>query len=263
MTVSGSPVASPGRWSPALVVGLLLLFVTACGGGSATAVERSGSPTADPGPPTAAPSPTTGSADPSTTAVPGSDPSAGESSTDSAAGIRFAVVGDSLTAGDAPISGDSVPGRGSWVPSAEQDERLDFVGGWAAPGATTAAMVAGVGPVDADVLVVMGGTNDVATGVPWAETQTNLQEIVGMAAVPTVLLSAIPPRDDSPERAVQTNRDLEQLAASEGWGFVDPWADMSSDGTWIPGTSEDGIHPVEEVAMLVGQRLAAAVAAAG
>jgi acyl-CoA thioesterase-1 len=263
MTVSGSPAASTSRWSAALVVSVLVLLVTACGGGSVTAAEPSGSPTAGPVPPTAAPSPTTGSTDPSTTALPGSGPSGAESSTDSTAGIRFAVVGDSLTAGDAPISGDVVSGRGSWVPSAEQDERLDFVGGWAAPGATTAAMVAGVRPVDADVLVVMGGTNDVGTGVPWAATQTNLQEIVRTAAVPTVLLSAIPPRDDSPERAVQTNRDLEQLAASQGWGFVDPWADMSSDGRWIPGTSEDGIHPVEEVATLVGQRLAAAVAAAG
>jgi lysophospholipase L1-like esterase len=263
MSVSGSPLASTSRWSAALVVSVLVLLVTACGGRSVTAAEPSGSPTAGPVPPTAAPSPTTGSTDPSTTALPGSGPSGVESSTDSTAGIRFAVVGDSLTAGDVPISGNSTPGRGSWVPFAKQDERLDFVGGWAVPGATTAAMVAGVRPVDADVLVVMGGTNDVGTGVPWAVTQTNLEEIVRTVAFPTVLLSAIPPRDNSAERTVQTNRDLEQLAASQGWGFVDPWADMSSDGTWIPGTSEDGIHPVEEVATLVGQRLAAAVAAAG
>jgi acyl-CoA thioesterase I len=246
------------------VVGLLIL-VPSCG--DATPSDDRADVGRTTSAPASAPLPGTATA-PATPAPDGQQatattPSGSRNPPSESSAIRFAVVGDSLTAGDVPISGDSAPGRGSWVPFAEQDERLDFVGGWAVPGATTAAMVAGVRPVDADVLVVMGGTNDVGTGVPWAVTQTNLEEIVRTAAVPTVLLSAIPPRDDSAERAVQTNRDLEQLAGSQGWGFVDPWADMSSDGTWIPGTSEDGIHPVEEVATLVGQRLAAAVAAAG
>ena len=42
---------------------------------------------------------------------------------------------------------------------------MRFAGGYAVPGATTAVMRDGVGPVDADVLVVMGGTNDVGTEV--------------------------------------------------------------------------------------------------
>jgi lysophospholipase L1-like esterase len=58
---------------------------------------------------------------------------------------------------------------------------LRFAGGYAVPGATTAVMRDGAGPVDADVLVVMGGTNDVGTEVPWEMTRANLVQIVTAA----------------------------------------------------------------------------------
>ena len=152
--------------------------------------------------------------------------------------------------------------RNSWIPFAEQDEHLAFVGGYAVPGATTTVMRDGVRPVDADVVVVMGGTNDLGTDVPWEVTRANLLQIVAIVGVPAVLLSAIPPRDDEAQGVLRLNVQLRELAQEQGWEFVDPWSDMSAEGTWVPGTSDDGIHPVEQVVSLVGQRLAAAVAAA-
>jgi lysophospholipase L1-like esterase len=139
---------------------------------------------------------------------------------------------------------------------------VEFVGGWAAPGATTTEMVAGVQPMAADVLVMLAGTNDLAKAAAWPVTEANLLQIGAKAGVPTVLLSAVPPRNTAPAQTRQLNAHLEQLARTHGWAFVDPWADMSTDGAWMAETSDDGIHPNEQVAALVGDRLAAAIAAA-
>jgi lysophospholipase L1-like esterase len=172
-------------------------------------------------------------------------------------------VGDSITAGFAPTEGTTVRDRNSWIPFADQDERLTFAGGYAVPGATTTVMRDGITPVDADVLVVMGGTNDLGAGTPWETVRSNLLQIVATAGVPVVTLSAIPPRDDVAAGVLEFNAQLERLATEQGWHFVDPWSGMSDDGAWVAGTSDDGIHPVEQVVSLVGQRLAAAVVAAG
>lgn len=188
---------------------------------------------------------------------PAADAAAGAGST------RFAVVGDSITAGFAPTEGTAVRDRNSWIPAADRDERLTFAGGYAVPGATTTVMRNGVTPVAADVLVVMAGTNDLGTGMPWETTRDNLVQIVATAGVPVVTLSAVPPRDDAPEAVVELNDRLAQLAAEQGWGFVDPWPGLSEGGAWVAGTTDDGIHPVEQVVSLVGQRLAVALVAAG
>ncbi|SFL86094.1 Lysophospholipase L1 [Geodermatophilus ruber] len=244
---------------------VVLLALAACGGGSfmeevgATRSAENSSPGAVTAPPTTdaeeqVPRPET---------EPGATAPAPGTATAPADVTRFAVVGDSITAGFLPLRGTTVVGAGSWIPAARQHPQLEFAGGWAVPGATTTDMLAGVRSVDADVLIVLAGTNDLAMGTQWPTTESNLLQIVGAAGVPTVVLSAIPPRDDRPAETQELNGRLRQLATSQGWSFVDPWGDMASEGTWVGGTSMDGIHPTDDVAALVGQRLAAAVAAAG
>jgi lysophospholipase L1-like esterase len=132
---------------------------------------------------------------------------------------------------------------------------VDFVGGWAVPGAPTAAMRAGARPVAADVLVLMAGTNDVRLGVDWPETEDNLVAIVETVGIGRVLVSAIPPYDPDPGRSVDFNRRLEKLAADRGWTFLTPWSTFDDDGSWTAGASADGVHPVPSVAAEVGRQL--------
>ncbi|MGY1821284.1 SGNH/GDSL hydrolase family protein [Geodermatophilus sp. SYSU D00079] len=247
----------------AVVLGVLLL--ASC---DDRAPEPAGTTTTPPTSPTAAAS-TPATTAPSTSSAAGS-PEAGapgaaqsEADTGTGAGLRFAVVGDSITAGFAAVLGTTVNDRSSWIPFADEDERVGFAGGYAVPGATTAVMRDGVGPVDADVVVVMGGTNDLREDVPWEAVRDNLLQIVATTDVPTVLLSAVPPQDDHAAGVLELNARLEQLATEQGWQFVDPWSGMSAEGAWVAGGSDDGIHPVEQVVALVGERLAGAIAAAG
>ncbi|WNV74814.1 GDSL-type esterase/lipase family protein [Geodermatophilus sp. DSM 44513] len=269
MTASGScaaPTRRPLR-AAALAVCLLVLLPS-CGDGSATR-EEPADPAAQPTTPASptASAPASASASAPASAPTSSSPAAeGSAAAEGTAaepggqddGVRFAVVGDSITAGFAAVEGTTVRDRYSWIPFADTTGQLTFVGGYAVPGATTAVMREDLVTVDADVLVVMAGTNDVGTGEPWETIRDNLLAITAAAGTP-VLLSAIPPYDQVAEEVVATNARLAELAAEQGWEFVDPWADLSVDGAWLPGTSEDGIHPVEEVVALVGQRLAAAI----
>ncbi len=174
--------------------------------------------------------------------------------------VRFGVVGDSLTAGaGGPVGSTDVGGATSWVPAADVPP-LQLRGGWAVPGARTSDMRAGVEPLDADVLVVMGGTNDVQGELPWGRSRDELLDIVATAGVAEVVVSAIPPLDRFPMEARQYNEALQALAGEQGWEYVDPWSGIATaQGTWAAGSSGDGIHPTQEVADLVGTRIRAAV----
>ncbi|MGY1635026.1 SGNH/GDSL hydrolase family protein [Geodermatophilus sp. SYSU D00742] len=164
------------------------------------------------------------------------------------AGVRSMVaVGDSLTAGGEPIRGPEVDGELSWIRAAVGPQ-LEFRGGWATGGATTADMRAAATPMDADVLVLMGGTNDLVLGRPWERTREDLLAVADVVGIGAVLLSAVPPHDDLPESATELNRQLQVLADEQGWQFVDPWADARQDGAYVPGASLDGVHPTQRVA---------------
>ncbi|MGX5654763.1 SGNH/GDSL hydrolase family protein [Geodermatophilus nigrescens] len=174
--------------------------------------------------------------------------------------VRLAVVGDSITAGiGAPLEGTQARGTGSWLPAAVGGP-VELVGGWAVPGAHTAEMAAGVQPLEADALVVLGGTNDVLADVPWERTREDLLAVVATAGVPRVLLVAVPPSDRAPEATAALNGRLRQLAAEQGWSHLDAWADVTAaDGRFVPGASADGIHPVQPVADAAGGRIRAAL----
>jgi hypothetical protein len=181
-------------------------------------------------------------------------------STDDGGETVFVVVGDSITAGGEALAGREVPDGGSWVPAAA-GEPLTFGGGWAVPGATTADMRSGVRPVDGDVLVLMGGTNDLAQGVEWAATRDNLLTVTRTLRIDDVLLAAVPPFDPDPEAATTLDERLQALAAEQDWTFVDPWVAVREDGGYAEGASLDGIHPVQQVADDAGRRIRSALLA--
>lgn len=170
----------------------------------------------------------------------------------------FVVVGDSITAGDQALEGSRIVGEQSWVPATE-GAPLVLVGGWAVPGSTTAAMLDGSRASDADVAVILGGTNDVARGVGNEEVVTNIAAIAVTTEVPLIVVVAVPPQDAHPALVLSLNAALHERSAEEGWTFVDPWRDVSESGSFIAGTSDDGVHPTQTVADDVGRQVRASI----
>jgi lysophospholipase L1-like esterase len=249
-------------------LGLLLASSTGCSAGAqpgtaaGTASTHTGATTPSAGATAPSAGATTGSATPAPRSPDQPTPPTGSSSADqdppgSTIG-SFVAVGDSITAGSTPLVGDVVPSVGSWIPAADSPP-LHFAGGWAVPGATTAAMRAAVQPMQADALVLLGGTNDLLQGLDRTAALANLSGIADEVAAPTVLLVAVPPLDIDPTASVRFNEQLRVLAAERGWRFVDPWEGVGVDGTYLPEASGDGIHPGAEAADLVGGRIRTAL----
>jgi acyl-CoA thioesterase-1 len=174
--------------------------------------------------------------------------------------VGFVAVGDSITA----WTNSANP---SWIASATSS-RVIFEGGWAVPGATTTDMLAGLSVVpQSDVLVIMAGTNDFLPEFDdWAieESMARLLQIADEVTADRVVLSAIAPNDFRAASTQTFNRSLRELANREGWLWVDPWpAARASDGSYLAGSSQDGIHPTQEVEAQVGIQLRSAVLLAG
>jgi hypothetical protein len=169
----------------------------------------------------------------------------------------YVAVGDSITAGkDLGVDSLDTPGATSWS-NGQTAARLDLLGGWAVPGTTTADMRANVVPTPADVLVLLGGTNDPARGIPCETTVANLRGISDTVGARTTLLVAIPPNDADPAGRDALNAHLAALAGQAGWRFVDPWTTVDWNGAWTPGATVEGIHPTPEVAYNIGRVITA------
>jgi lysophospholipase L1-like esterase len=217
---------------------VLAAVLSGCGADADPAGSAAGSSTTS----TIVPAPSIGPA-PSITAVPPAP---------AAVPLAVVAVGDSITAADSPDVAAGAFGPGSWVPAAE-GPGVDVTGGWAVPGATTADMRAGVQPLRADALVVMAGTNDVRQGLPWAESAAALDGIVTTVGVARVLVCSIVPLTEDPAAVAEYNGRLAELAAVEGWEFVDCGASVRDpSGGWLPGTTYDGIHPTVDGARRIG-----------
>jgi acyl-CoA thioesterase I len=170
-------------------------------------------------------------------------------------GVRsYAAVGDSITAGipGGLTTGIHQPGASSWL-NGETAQRLVLAGGWAMSTTTTAQMLANVTPTAADVLVLLGGTNDLNGGVPWGVTEANLRGISATVGARTTLLVAIPPIRGAVAARTAFNGRLAVLASQQGWRFADPWVSVTVNGDWAPGTDQDGIHPTPQTAVAVGR----------
>lgn len=191
--------------------------------------------------------------------TPGGAPTLAPTPEPAAGAVRLAAVGDSITDANSPNFAAGELGTESWVSYAVGTD-VAFVGGWARWGATTADIAQGASAVEADVLVIMAGTNDAAMGSPFADSAANIVAIAQTAGADRVLISGIPPLDYAPEVAAQFNDHLESLAREHGWEWVDPGAAVRTDSlTFAPGMASDGVHPTVHGARRLGETLGAAI----
>lgn len=170
--------------------------------------------------------------------------------------VLFAAVGDSITEANSSDFSNFKIGGGSWVYHASR-KGLEFAGGWADGGSSTAKMAANAKPVKADVLVIIAGTNDIGNR-PFAESAANVSAIVRKVGVKRVIISAIPPYNSNPQLPVEYNKQMKAFATSRGWKWVDAMAPVRDGDMWKPGLSNDGKHPTAEGAQLIGEELSRA-----
>jgi lysophospholipase L1-like esterase len=184
---------------------------------------------------------------------------AGAASAGVAGTVRVVAVGDSITQADSADFDDGDIGAGSWAAYAG-GEGVVVLGGWAHGGATTEDMREGVADDDsfprADVLVLMAGNNDVDAAVPFEVAADNLVAVAAAVHAGRVVLSAIAPEDGVADAVAAFNARLPELAAQQGWQLVDPMAGVGDGhGHYLPGTSEDGVHPTAPGARRIGAAL--------
>ncbi len=118
--------------------------------------------------------------------------------------------------------------------------------------------------LDAQVMLLLGGTNDLARGVPDATIRHNLESIgtlvAASGAVP-VMASILPVSDyakesgprfvrtqfRSPDRILGLNKWLKGLCQSKGWIYLNYYDAMSDAASRLSqNLSDDGLHPNEE-----------------
>lgn len=173
--------------------------------------------------------------------------------------VSYSAYGDSLSNGDSPDFAAGKFGSLSW--SSYLGEGISFAGGWAQGGVRTETMLENAKPVEAQALVLMVGANDYVQDIPFDQTAANIRGIVQKTGVSRVILSSIPPRDETPELTVAFNENLERLAAVQGWSFVDAAAGVRKDDRYAPGMTIDGVHPTAAAARIIGEEIRAALLA--
>lgn len=174
---------------------------------------------------------------------------------------RIYVVGDSLTSGAGEIMEIGHYLDVCWV--GYLSPNVEVVGSWAVTGATTADMLQGVEPSDADLVVIMAGENDKDTGVEFPEIARNLDAIVDKVGAPEVLIVGATPTEYDPDTAKILNAELQQYAVANGFHYVDGGLDVRDlNGDWLPGMTLDGTHPSSTGARLIARTLEPAILAA-
>jgi lysophospholipase L1-like esterase len=168
-----------------------------------------------------------------------------------AGALTLAVVGDSISEADSRDFSAGLLGRASWVSHAVGDG-VRFAGGWAVSGALTSQMARGAQALDADVLVILAGTNDVYRGLPFGSCAANLRSIADTVGARRVVVSSIPPIDFEPTLVTTYNEQLQELAAASGWEFVDAMAGIRRGDRFADGMSVDGVHPTVLAAEEIG-----------
>jgi len=167
----------------------------------------------------------------------------------------FVALGDSLSAW-AFAPGTRQPSKtGSWPTLlSSTDGNLKLLHNAGVPGNTTAQMLArfkrDVLSYHPDMLLILGGTNDVGYGVAVSTTVGNIRRIVESAKAHgiEVVLLTIPPNNDIStsklSRLRQTNRALIQLGRAEGITVVDVYAALASASGRLPAAyaAADHLH---------------------
>lgn len=171
--------------------------------------------------------------------------------------VTFAAVGDSITEANSTDFSAGKIGARSWV--SHVGPGAAFAGGWALSGARSAAMAENARGVEADVLVILAGTNDVFNDVPFDQTAGNLVRVAEKVGAEKVLVSAIPPIDFEPDLATRFNQQLKRFVMSRGWVFVDPMTGIREGDRFAAGMTTDGVHPTEGAAQVIGAALGQAI----
>lgn len=216
-----------------------------------TATPTASAPVATPSP--SVPAPAAPTAAPTPTATP--KPSATPKPTPSTISVTYA--GDSLTAMD-----------GSWMRQLN-DRTLTNIGGTAIGGATVPRILTNVSARDADVLVVMAGTNDIRYARSSTTITQNIGKVVHKVGARHVVIAAIAPSNvtkygkkhiDRRKQGEILNRDLQNYALTNGYLFVDPWAaDRQLNGGWPSNRTIDGTHPTVAMSKKVSVRMQQAI----
>ncbi len=183
------------------------------------------------------------------------------------AGIQtVAYVGDSLTSPDRELTVG--PNPATWTADVDAHRRLRVIGGWAKYSSTSTVMAQNVTPLEADILVILSGSNDLIMDVPIEQQAANLDHITATIVTKRVVIVALPPMNP---RAVGAyveirNAQLQQLAADRGWEWFDPWgpysqvyhsAEYGDLHMWATGACIwDGVHPTPDVNHAIGRALA-------
>ena len=173
----------------------------------------------------------------------------------------MAAVGDSITARyRLAYSYPDLLGRWRGIP----------VRNFGASGDTTAQMldrlpeVLGSGPLP-QVVVIMGGTNDIARGMPVETALRNLQTIaerVRDSGRRAVLVCPPPTGAFQLERAQALRAGLRDYARAQGITFVDPWPameDPARPGWSRPELALDVLHPNEQGQCVLAEQIARAL----
>ena len=177
----------------------------------------------------------------------------------------FVVAGDSITAAGSEAVWAGKIGDASWInfvdPTGAGGTRVGWRGGWALGGAQTGDMARALRHRNANALVVLAGTNDLAHRIPHEVTGRNIERIVLIASSDTVIISSVPPRDNASDATLEFNGFLQALSARNGWMFVDAAAGLRTpEGRFRPGLSDDGVHPNVAGAAVLGQAIGKALA---
>lgn len=212
---------------------------------------RTPAPAPAPAVPTVTPAPTVPTATPKPTPKPTATP------TPTPTTISVTYAGDSLTAMD-----------GSWMRQLN-DKTLTNIGGTAIGGATVPRILTNVSARDADVLVVMAGTNDIRYARSSTTITQNIGKVVHKVGARHVVIAAIAPSNvtkygkkhiDRRKQGEILNRDLQNYALTNGYLFVDPWAaDRQLNGGWPSNRTIDGTHPTVAMSKKVSVRMQQAI----
>lgn len=170
------------------------------------------------------------------------------------------ALGDSLTA---DTTTDGGPRYWSWYTAALADEpRLLDAGNAGIPGDTTTGMLdrfdRDVAVHEPRVVVVLGGTNDLAVGRSADDVLGTLEqlaaEVRAIDAVP--VLATVPPRTDGDftEQVRELNAAIRGYGERSGTRVLDFSSVLADDdGGWRRGRTDDGVHPTRAGAAAMGR----------
>lgn len=182
---------------------------------------------------------------------------AGSASPEPAITVSLEVYGDSLTVADSPSLQTGVTGPQSWVHHLGA-HGVRMAGGSGRWGATAHDILARhLQPdVQADLLVLFLGTNDLATAGPAGQARladhhgqfvATLEQIADRQGYPDdqVVIVTVGPRDGGAAEPVeQWNRLTARAATDRGWHLADPWGELRTARNDFadPSLTTDGLH---------------------